>query len=1011
MKMIACLLHVFIAVSIISCQDTPKTRDQVISTDSMTPAQTHLAANALKGLRVANGLEVKLFAAEPMLRNPTNIDVDDRGRVWVTEAYNYRPQINGNPVNPEGDRIIILEDTNHDGRADTSKVFYQGPELNAPLGICVLGDRVIVSQSPNIWVFFDDNHDDKADRKEILFQGIGGEQHDHGAHAFIPGPDGKLYFNIGNEGTTIKDKNNKSLMDDEGDAIAPPKYKMGMVFRCNPDGSNLECMAQNFRNNYEVAVDSYGTMWQSDNDDDGNRGVRINYVMQYGNYGYVDEMSGASWSSGRINMEDSIPYRHWHLNDPGVVPNLLQTGAGSPTGIVFYEGSLLPEKFRHQMIHCDAGVNVVRAYPVTKQDAGYSATIADILKNETDKWFRPADVAVAPDGSLIVADWYDPGVGGHAAGDQLKGRIYRIAPPGSTYEIPKYDYASSLDAIKALQNPNLCIRHHAYQSLKNMGDSAIGDLNKLWRSNGDPTMRARAFWLLSRLPAVSDSTIFQAVQDPLADIRIIAIRATVDKKKNITEVVARLVNDPDAQVRRECALALRHLNDKRAAELWAELAARHDGRDRWYLEALGIGADHQWDRFFKAFIDKVQDPMSKPGYRDIVWRARTDQALPYLSRLALEPSELYTRLRYFRAFDFHKGPAKTKYLLRILADTANNDPEYANLVLNLLDRNSVVSSPLARSALKTAVTHASGQEFIDLVNRYQLRTESKRLEALALDSSGSSIGEDAALALIRFGGLDIANDLVFGKDTTKASRMMNSLGGAGNMQAIALLKKAALSSKLESSLRNQAAVLIGRSGEGQEEVMRMLDSKSIPASLKPILALGIKDAWQGNIRKKAQEYLSEGSPERKKEPVLAKLLALKPDATHGKQVFTTTCGLCHQVGAEGKNYGPQLTEIGNKLPKEELLKSIVHPSAGISFGYEGWELKLRDGSILPGIISSRTAKETELKFPGGSTNKIPNTDVVSRKKMKESMMTEGLYEHMTDQDLADLLEFVSRLKK
>ncbi len=182
-----------------------------------------------------------------------------KGRVWVTEAYNYRPAINGNPTNPSGDRIMILEDNNGDGIADTAKIFYQGPEINAPLGICVLGNRVLVSQSPYVWSFYDDDGDDKADRKEILFQGIGGEQHDHGIHTFTFGPDGKLYFNFGNEGKTLRDKNNKPVLDQDGDEIGPKKYTQGMVFRCDPDGSNVECLGQNFRNPYEVAVDSYGT--------------------------------------------------------------------------------------------------------------------------------------------------------------------------------------------------------------------------------------------------------------------------------------------------------------------------------------------------------------------------------------------------------------------------------------------------------------------------------------------------------------------------------------------------------------------------------------------------------------------------------------------------------------------------------------------------------------------------------------------------------------------------------
>ncbi len=326
---ISCLLLFTLLFSVFySCNQSGNSSGNSTATDSLTEAQKHDPENALKGLVAFNGLDVHTMATEPMLKNPTNIDVDDRGRVWVTEAYNYRPSITGNPTNEKGDRIMILEDTNGDGKADTAKVFYQGPEINAPLGVCVLGNKVIVSQSPYIWAFYDDNGDDKADRKEIMFQGIGGEQHDHGAHSFTFGPDGKLYFNMGNEGKTLQDKNGKTVRDIEGNEIRPGNYREGMALRCNPDGSQVEVLANNFRNPYEVAVDSYGTLWQSDNDDDGNRGVRINYVMEHGNYGYKDEMTGASWQENRTNLEDSIPLRHWHLNDPGVVPNLLQTFAG-----------------------------------------------------------------------------------------------------------------------------------------------------------------------------------------------------------------------------------------------------------------------------------------------------------------------------------------------------------------------------------------------------------------------------------------------------------------------------------------------------------------------------------------------------------------------------------------------------------------------------------------------------------------------------------------------------------
>ena len=347
---------------------------------------------SLKALEVAEGMKVELFASEPMLLSPSSIDIDHRGRVWVAEIVNYRGH---NGKRPEGDRILILEDTNGDGVADTSKTYYQGRDIDSPHGVCVLGDKVIVSAGEQVIVFTDKNGDDKPDDKKILFNVVGGKQHDHGIHAFCFGPDGKLYFNFGNASRGLKTPDGKLIIDKAGNEIRDHRkpYQQGMVFRCDPDGSNVETLGWNFRNNWEAAVDSFGSIWQSDNDDDGNRGVRINFVMEYGNYGYRDEFTGKGWRDKRSNIEKEIPDRHWHLNDPGVVPNLILTGAGSPTGIIIYEGNLFPNLI-NQVIHCDAGPNICRAYPRKNNGAGYDAEMMPILSGGKDRWYRPSDVAV-----------------------------------------------------------------------------------------------------------------------------------------------------------------------------------------------------------------------------------------------------------------------------------------------------------------------------------------------------------------------------------------------------------------------------------------------------------------------------------------------------------------------------------------------------------------------------------------------------------------------------------------
>ncbi|KAF0180825.1 MAG: membrane-bound dehydrogenase domain-containing protein [Limisphaerales bacterium] len=621
---------------------------------------------AVPNLDVHPALQAELFAFEPMMLNPTSTDIDHRGRVWVCEVVNYRRH---KGKRPEGDRILILEDANGDGKADKVKVFAQGTQFDSAHGVCVLGTpdgkgtRAIVSCGDKVFVLTDTDGDDRADKEEVLFSGISGAQHDHGIHAFTFGPDGRFYFNFGNAGKQIKDAKGEVIVDLAGNRVEDKRkpYLEGMVFRCNLDGSRFETLGWNFRNNWMVAVDSFGTLWQSDNDDDGNRGVRINYVMEFGNYGYRDELSGAGWNeawkkaSTSAKLPDDQKFRyHWHLDDPGVVPNLLNTGGGSPTGLTVYEGSLLPAEFRGQVIHCDAGPNVTRAYPVERDGAGYRARIVNVLEGARDRWFRPADVKVAPDGSLIVADWYDPGVGGHNMQDLDRGRLFRVTPKGHTgYKVPKFDFSTPAGCIEAFKSPNFATRYVAWQAMKQMPAKAEPALVRL-ASDADPRLRARARWLIAALHnGNAPSAAAGALSDESDDVRAVGLRIARMYQLDVIPFVEKLVKDASPLVRRECAIALRHNSSPKAPALWAQLAQQHDGKDRWYVEALGIAADRQEEKFFAAWLGAVGDRWKTPGAREVIWRSRTPKAAELLGKLALDKSTTTTdRDRCLRALDF-----------------------------------------------------------------------------------------------------------------------------------------------------------------------------------------------------------------------------------------------------------------------------------------------------------------------------------------------------------------------
>ncbi|SEW54279.1 PVC-type heme-binding CxxCH protein [Chitinophaga arvensicola] len=1002
-----------VPVLISACQSHKPT----VASLPLTEAQQRLPENAVGGLKTAAGLQTTLFASEPAIMNPTNMDIDEKGRVWITEAYNYRNELNpGHPYKAAGDRIMILEDRDGDGKADTAKVFYQDTCINAALGICVLGNKVIVSCSPNVFVFTDTDGDDKADKKELLFRGIGGVQHDHAIHAFTFGPDGKLYFNFGNAGDSILDKNGNVIRDADGQLIANKgkPYRQGMIFRCDEDGSHLEVMAHNFRNNYEVAVDAFGNMWQSDNDDDGNRGVRINYILEHGNYGYTDEMTGASWQSRRMNMEDSIPYRHWHLNDPGVVPNLLQTGSGSPTGMVVYEGDLLPAVFHNQMIHGEPGHNVVRSYPAKKYGAGYTATIENILESATDRWFRPSDVCVAPDGSLFVADWYDPGVGGHQVGDLDRGRIFRIAPPGSSYKVKPPVLNTAADAVAALKSPNLSTRYLAWTKLRGMGASAEGALKEMYH-DGNPRYQARALWLLSRLSNGADY-VKKAFEDSNEDIRIAAIRAAGEmslSSDTLYKAMYRtLVTDTSAAVRRQLLLTMYHRREKEMPLNWALLAAQYDGKDRWYLEALGIAADGNWDACFNEWRKLPANTQHPASDHDIIWRARTAAALPLLAALIQEPDQdPLQNKRYFRAFDFYPAAESTPVLLSLLQGTHPQQASINALTFLQLDANAVPQTPAMAALLHNSLLVFNGQmEFVDLVLKYHLRDQNDHLLQMVLDTKRDDLSGYAMKTLLECGGKPLVIKAMSKQDTAAAFTLVNAIGRAQDRTNRELLRSLMQNNVYALTLRQQATRNLGHGWDGYADLWNMVERKVLPADLDTVAQAVLTHAWRQDIKAKAVAHYQPANVRHDLAPV-DKLVTLPGNISGGKKVFASYCATCHLAGNTGVNFGPALTEIGSKLTKSALYDAVITPDAGISFGFEGYFFKLKDGSTVLGYIASETKDEVDVRTAGGQGVKIQQKNISSRKPYEHSLMPTGLATAMPQQELVDLVTYLSSLKK
>ncbi len=613
---------------------------------------------------VPEGFEVTIWAASPQIFNPTNIDFDERGRMYVAEGVNYRSKAGRRK---EGDRIMVLEDTTGAGKADKVTVFTQEENLVSPLGVAHIDGKIVVSQPPDLLVYTDANgdgvFDPKVDKREVLLTGFNGRNHDHSLHSATFGPDGQWNFNQGNTCAQFTDKSGRTfrigspynhgewtkqavdsqkvagLRSDDGNV-----WVGGFSVRMNGDGTNARIVGNNYRNSFEQSINSFGDMYQSDNDDP--PACRVTMVMEGGNAGFASADGQRSWGADKRPGQET-PVAEWRQDDPGTMPAGDVYGGGSPTGVAFYENGALDSKWNGLLLACEAGKNVVFGYLPKPDGAGMKLERFDFFTSNKEKeWagsdflggkatgilktkFRPSDVCVGPDGAIYVADWFDPGVGGHATRDNsLSGTIYRIAPKGFKSVMPKIDLATVAGQITALRSPSPNVRAGGFNRLKAAGDKVVDDVAALL-ADANPYVSSRAVWLLAQLGDKGAALARKELSSSDDTRRLVAFRALRAAGRDVFTLCESMSKDASPAVRREVAIALREFKTPAAIATLVKIAQQFDGKDRAYLEAIGLGSTDREAEVYAAIAKETSAPALKwsAAYDWLTWRLHPASAV------------------------------------------------------------------------------------------------------------------------------------------------------------------------------------------------------------------------------------------------------------------------------------------------------------------------------------------------------------------------------------------------
>ena len=1060
------------------------------------------AEQAIRRFRVPVGYKVEVFAAEPMLANPVAFTIDDLGRIYTSETYRYRTSVldirhymawleddlasrnnedrlsmlkkflgpKVTDLGVETEVIRLIEDTNRDGKADKSTIFADG--FNHILdgiasGVLARKGEVFFTNIPKVWRLKDTDGDGKSDVREVMSDGYGVHYNytGHDLHGLIVGPDGRLYFSIGDRGAHIRTREGRTLdVPDEGS-----------VFRCNLDGSDLEVFARGLRNPQELAFDQHGNLFTGDNDSD--QGDRERWV-------YLVEGSDSGWRIGYQHnpLGNAGPWNFeklwWPLHDgqPAYITPPIVNIDNGPSGLVYNYGTGLPKELENHFFLCHfkgaSSNSRITSYLLKPKGAGFEMDrstefLGDIL---------PTDVDIGPDGALYFSDWHQ------GWPKSSKGRLYRV-----THSVAQkdpvvletrrllgegMDRRAPAELMLLLGHRDMRVRREAQFSLAEKGSEGLKSLLAAAKLEGSLLPRLHGIWgigQVGRRDGAAMNPLIPLLKDPDAEVRAQVAKVLGEaKSKEAMRPLLKLLEDRNTRVRFFTAMALGHIGDRNATQPLLRMIRENADQDV-FLRHAGVAA-LTWLNDVPALLAASKDPSSSVRLASLLAMRRLQR--PEIAAFLKDPEPSIV-VEAARAIN----DAPVNEALPALAALSENRVDSLSLGYRVVNANYRLGSAEAASRLATYATRAD------------VPTET-RVEALReLGSWQKPLARDRVVGVYRplpqREAAPAAQAL--SKVLPRLLKQNSEPVLVAAAQAIAELKIESASSLLANLLTTRTAPpkarmealhslatlmpsnfseLLSKAFEDDEEVVRREATRlqartktgNAFANLKSVLAKGsvaekqdallaMSDLPEPGVDEVLMTYLDtlvagtlpdglrwdvlETASRRASPSIKAKLTSYKEslpkdyaeaglrdllqggDVDAGKRIFLerqdVACVRCHQVNGEGGEAGPVLTGIGTRQKRDGILESILFPNRQIAPGYENVMITLHDGRDYAGVVKSETVNEVIVNSPEDGLLTLKKSEIKARQKGL-SGMPEEMGKVLSPRDVRNLVEYLSTLK-